>query len=246
MRRSSPQSLTETMIMDINGSVALVTGANRGIGMAFTEALLAHGAAKVYAGVRDLNAALNPRLTPLQLDVTDEGQVDAAARAAADVNIVVNNAGVIGGPSLMQGSLDGARREMEVNYLGTWAVSRAFAPVLAGNGGGALVNMLSVTSWVAHRRFPSYAASKSAQWSLTNAFRMALREQGTLVVGVHAGYVDTELAAEVDSPKIDAGDVAEAAMSGLLNDEPEVLVDEVTRNVRAALSGDLEILYANR
>jgi NAD(P)-dependent dehydrogenase (short-subunit alcohol dehydrogenase family) len=234
------------MIMDINGSVALVTGANRGIGMAFTEALLAHGAAKVYAGVRDPKAVLAPGLTPLRLDVTDEEQVAAAARVADDVSIVINNAGVTGGPSLLEGSLDGARREMEVNYFGTWAVSRAFAPVLAANGGGALVNMLSVASWVANRQFPSYAASKSAQWSLTNAFRLALREQGTLVVGVHAGYVDTDLASDVDSPKILAGDVAEATMTGLLNDEPEVLVDEVTRQVRAALSGGLDELYANR
>jgi NAD(P)-dependent dehydrogenase (short-subunit alcohol dehydrogenase family) len=135
---------------------------------------------------------------------------------------------------------------MEVNYFGTWAVSRAFAPVLAANGGGALVNMLSVASWVANRRFPSYAASKSAQWSLTNAFRMELRGQGTLVVGVHAGYVDTDLAADIDSPKILAGDVAEKTMTALLNDEPEVLVDEVTRQVRAALSGGLDTLYANR
>lgn len=234
------------MIMDINGSVALVTGANRGIGMAFTEALLAHGAAKVYAGVRDIKSDLASGLTPLQLDVTDEEQVAAAARAADDVSIVINNAGVTGGPSLLEGSLDGARREMEVNYFGTWAVSRAFAPVLAANGGGALVNMLSVASWVANRQFPSYAASKSAQWSLTNAFRLALRGQRTLVVGVYAGYVDTDLAADVDSPKILAADVAEAAMTGLLNDEPEVLVDEVTRRVRAALSGGLDELYANR
>ena len=232
--------------MEIKGSVALVTGANRGIGMAFTEALLAHGAAKVYAGVRDPKAVLAFGLTPLRLDVTDEEQVAAAAGAADDVSIVINNAGVAGGPSLLEGSLDGARREMEVNYFGTWAVSRAFAPVLAANGGGALVSMLSVASWVGSRRFPSYAASKSAQWSLTNAFRLALGEQGTLVVGVHAGFVDTDLAAGVDSPKILAGDVAEATMTGLLNDESEVLVDEVTRQVRAALSGGLDELYANR
>lgn len=232
--------------MDIKGSVALVTGANRGIGMAFTQALLVHGAAKVYAGVRDPKVALAPGLTPLRLDVTDEEQVAAAARAAGDVSIVVNNAGVTGGPSLMEGSFDGARREMEVNYFGTWAVSRAFAPVLAANGGGALVNMLSAASWVTDRGLPSYAASKSAQWSLTNAFRLALREQGTLVVGVHAGYVDTDLAADIDSPKILAGDVAEKTMTALLNDEPEVLVDEFTRQVRAALSGGLDALYANR
>ncbi|MFF8866052.1 MULTISPECIES: SDR family oxidoreductase [unclassified Streptomyces] len=232
--------------MDIKGSAALVTGANRGIGLAFARALLAHGAAKVYAGVRDPESMREPGVTPLRLDVTDEEQVAAAARTADDVTIVINNAGVAGGPALLEGSFDGARREMEVNYFGTWAVSRAFAPVLAANGGGALVTMLSVASWVANRRLPSYAASKSAQWSLTNAFRLALREQGTLVVGVHAGYVDTDLAADIDSPKILAADVAEMTMAALLDDAPEVLVDEVTQRVRAALSGDLETLYAGR
>ncbi|MFK4145141.1 SDR family oxidoreductase [Streptomyces sp. NPDC004065] len=232
--------------MDIDGSAALVTGANRGIGLAFAQALLAHGAGKVYAGVRDPESLREPGLTPLRLDVTDEDQVATAARTADDVSIVVNNAGVAGGPSLLEGSFDGARREMEVNYFGTWAVSRAFAPVLAANGGGALVNMLSVASWVANRRLPGYAASKSAQWSLTNAFRMALREQGTLVVGVHAGYVDTDLATGIDAPKILASDVAEKTMNALRGDEPEVLVDEGTQRVRAGLSGDLETLYAGR
>ncbi|MGX1547873.1 SDR family oxidoreductase [Streptomyces adustus] len=232
--------------MDIKGSVALVTGANRGIGRAFAQALLEHGAAKVYAGVRDPETVEGSELVPLRLDVTDEEQVAAAAATAGDVSIVINNAGVAGGPSLLEGSFDGARREMEVNYFGTWAVSRAFAPVLAANGGGALVTMLSVASWVANRRLPSYAASKSAQWSLTNAFRLALREQGTLVVGVHAGYVDTDLAAFIDSPKISAADVAEKTMTALLDDEDEVLVDDTTRQVRAALSGDLATLYADR
>ncbi|WP_326778829.1 SDR family NAD(P)-dependent oxidoreductase [Streptomyces sp. NBC_01445] len=107
--------------------------------------------------------------------------------AASDATIVINNAGIQAGPALLEGSLEGARRELEVNYLGAWAVSRAFAPVLAANGGGALVNMLSVASWRVNNRWPSYAASKAAEWSLTNALRVGLRQQGTLVVGVHVG-----------------------------------------------------------
>ncbi|MEU2778710.1 SDR family oxidoreductase [Streptomyces sp. NPDC007162] len=229
--------------MRIEGSVALVTGANRGIGLAFAHALLARGATRVYAGVRRPEDFTVPGLEPLRLDVTDHDQVAAAARTASDATIVVNNAGIQAGPGLLEGSLDGARRELEVNYLGTWAVSRAFAPVLAANGGGALVNMLSVASWRSTERFPGYAASKSAQWSLTNAFRVALREQGTLVVGVHVGWVDTDATARVDEPKTDPAEVAEQAMDAIARDESEVLVDDTARRVRAALSGPLDLLY---
>ena len=229
--------------MEIEGSVALVTGANRGIGRAFTRALLERGAAKVYAGVRRPEDFKEPGLEPLRLDVTAPDQIAAAATAASDVTIVINNAGILAGPSLLEGSLDGARQELEVNYLGTWAVSRAFAPILAANGGGVLVNMLSVASWRANSRFPSYAASKAAQWSLTNALRVALREQGTLVVGVHVGYVDTDAAAAVDAPKVEAAEVAAQTMDAISRDEQEVLVDETSRRVRAALSGPLELLY---
>ncbi|MFK0286091.1 SDR family oxidoreductase [Streptomyces sp. NPDC090499] len=229
--------------MKIEGSVALVTGANRGIGLAFCRALLARGAAKVYAGVRRPESFTEPGPVPLRLDVTDPGQIEAAARTACDASIVINNAGIQAGPPLLEGSLEGARQELEVNYLGTWAVSRAFAPVLAANGGGALVNMLSVASWRSTWRFPSYAASKAAQWSVTNALRVALREQGTLVVGVHVGWVDTDATANVDEPKTDAAEVAAQTMDAITRDEPEVLVDETARRVRAALSGPLDLLY---
>lgn len=229
--------------MKIERTVALVTGANRGIGLAFARALLQHGAAKVYAAVRDPDHFHLPGTEPLRLDVTDQRQVEAAADAASDVNIVINNAGIMTGPGLLEGSFDGARREMEVNYLGTWAMSRAFAPILAANGGGALVNMLSVASWRANTRFPSYSASKAAEWSLTNALRVGLREQGTLVVGVHVAYVDTDVTTGFDVPKTEPAQVAEKTMRAVLNDEPEVLVDDIARNVRAALSGPLDQLY---
>ena len=129
---------------------------------------------------------------------------------------------------------------MEVNYFGTWIVSRAFAPVLARNGGGALVNMLSVASWASRPDFPGYAASKAAQWSLTGALREGLRSQETLVVGVHAGFVETELSSFTDAPKISVADVAEQTMEALANDRVEVLADESTRRVKDALSQPLE------
>ncbi|HUN34387.1 MAG TPA: SDR family oxidoreductase [Trebonia sp.] len=223
--------------MEIAGSVALVTGANRGIGRALTRALIDNGAAKVYAGARDPASVTDADVTPMRLDVTKPDEVASAAATADDVTIVINNAGAGGtGTPLLDGSFDSAREAMEVNYLGTWAVSRAFAPVLARNGGGALVNVLSLASWVGRPTYPAYAASKAAGWSLTNSFRDGLRDQGTLVIAVHAGFVDTEFSAWTDAPKIGADDVAGQVMQALANGTPEVLADEGTRKVKAGLS----------
>jgi short-subunit dehydrogenase len=150
---------------------------------------------------------------------------------------VINNAGV-GDPAtkLLEGTFDGAHQEMEVNYFGTWAVSRTFAPILARNGGGALVNMVSVASWIGWPDLAGYAASKAAQWSLTQSLREGLRDQGTLVVGIHAGFVETDLSASIDAPKISPASVAEQTMHALANDSTEVLADEWTRQVKATLS----------
>jgi len=229
--------------MEIEGSVALVTGASRGIGLAFARALLSRGAARVYAGVRRPEDFDEPGLEPLLLDVTNHQHIEAAAAKASDASIVINNAGIQAGPQLLQGSLDGARLEMEVNYLAPWALSRAFAPVLAANGGGVLVNMLSAASWRANDRIPGYAASKAAEWSLTNALRVGLRKQGTVVVAVHVGYVDTDATKGLDAPKVTAAEVAEKTMEGIIRDDPEVLVDEAARRVRSLLSGPLDLLY---
>ncbi|MFJ9836547.1 SDR family oxidoreductase [Streptomyces sp. NPDC101169] len=228
-------------MMEIKGSTALVTGANRGIGYAFARALIERGAAKVYAGVRDPASVSDEDLTVLRLDVTAPEDVTAAAAAAGDVTIVINNAGVGGfDTKLLTGSFDGAREAMEINYFGTWAVSRAFAPVLARNGGGALINMLSTASWASRPDYPGYAASKAAQWSLTGALREGLREQGTLVIGVHAGFVETDLSSFTDAPKISVEDLAEQTMDALANDRVEVLADERTRQVKQALSQPVE------
>lgn len=223
--------------MDIKGKSALVTGANRGIGKAFTRGLLDHGAATVYAAVRDPASLQDPDVIPVRLNVTDPAEAAGAAELADDVSILINNAGVGGyGTQLLDGDFAAAREAMDVNYFGTWLVTRTFAPVLARNGGGALVNMLSVASWVGRPQFPGYAGSKAAQWSLTNSFREGLRDQGTLVVGVHAGFVETDLSKQFGGPKITPQVVAEETMQAIVEGRTEVLADEPARRVKASLA----------
>jgi len=218
--------------MDIEGSVALVTGANRGLGRAFAEGLIAAGAAKVYAGVRDPATVTDPNLIPIALDVTDAEQVARAAAELQDVTLVINNAGVASLSPPLSASIDEARRQLEVNYLAPLRIAQAFAPQLAG---GALVNMLSVASFRPLLALSTYAASKAAAWSITTALREEMAD--TLVVAVHAGFIDTEMAASVpEDQKISPQQVVEATLEAIRNDEREVLADEVSRLAKASLT----------
>lgn len=230
----------------IDGAHVLVTGANRGLGKAFVDELLKRGVAGVYAAARnpDTIDIDDDRIIPIRLDVTNPDDVLAAASRCSDVTVLVNNAGaMLRAPLLAAPDLSAARSEMETNYFGTQAMCRAFAPPLAGNGGGALVNVLSVASWLGSPFNGSYAASKSAEWALTNAIRVELRASGVLVVGVHAGWIDTDMAADVPESKISTGDVAAQTLDGVECGDEEVITDESTRQVKASLPNDQTSLY---
>src|SRR5438067_2810757 len=229
--------------MKIDGAAALVTGANRGLGAAIARALLDSGAT-VYGAARDPGSITNDGLIPIRLDVTNDDDVANAARTCGDVSIVVNNAGILRqSASLAVGGIEAARAEMETNYFGSMRMARAFAPVLRDNGGGALVNVLSVLSFVSMPQGATYSASKAAAWSITNALRMELRPQGTLVVAVHAGFIDTDMAAGVEGEKISPHSVAQQMVAAIEADAEEVLADPTSELVKGALSNDLTALY---
>jgi NAD(P)-dependent dehydrogenase (short-subunit alcohol dehydrogenase family) len=230
--------------MKIEGSVALVTGANRGLGRVFARQLAARGAAKVYGAARDPAKVTDPGITPVRLDITDAQRVAEVARQCADVSLLVNNAGVLKYSTFLSApSLDAARTEMETNYFGTLSMCRAFAPVLAANGGGAVLNMLSVSSFRANPFDASYGASKAAGWLMTNGVRLELHHQGTLVVAVHASFIDTDMAALTTEPKDSPESVVQQGLDAIEAGQAEVLADERTRFVKASLSRDQELIY---
>ncbi|MBV9793124.1 MAG: SDR family oxidoreductase [Actinobacteria bacterium] len=231
--------------MQIADSVALVTGAGRGLGQVFVQELTRRGAKTVYAAARD-PARLDGSGIAVGLDITKPEQVAAAAERCADVNLLINNAGVMtSSPFLAAPTMDGARLEIETNYLGTLAMCRAFAPALAANHGGAIVNLLSVTSFFTNPDNGSYGASKAAEWSLTNGVRIELAHQGTLVVGVHAGFIDTEMVTELARglPKLDPLDVVRQILDAVEANQVEVLAGERTRRVKSQLPDDHEKIY---
>jgi NAD(P)-dependent dehydrogenase (short-subunit alcohol dehydrogenase family) len=223
--------------MKINNSIAFVTGANRGLGLAYAKALLAAGARKVYAGARDPSSvpALEG-LVPVRLDVNNADDIAAAVAQCGDVDLLINNAGIIGDePLLGENGVEALRNVLDTNLYGVLAMSRAFAPVLRAKGGGALVNMLSALSWVSLPNTSAYSVSKAAAWALSNGLRNELRGQGTQVVSVHAGYIDTDMVRDVDSPKARPEDIARAVLDGIEAGASEVLADDTAKHVKAGL-----------
>ncbi len=229
-------------MVSIHGATVVVTGGQRGLGKAVVTELLARGAAKVYATARVPQPSADPRVVSVALDVTEAESVAALAQTATDAQIVVNNAGIVGGHSLLASDLAEIREVFETNYFGALRVAKSFAPILAANGGGALVDIHSVLSWLGG--YGAYGASKAALWSATNSLRLELEEQGTSVTGVHLGYTDTDMVADLDAPKNDPRDVARAILDGVERGDAEVLADDLTRQVKAALSGPVEALRA--
>ncbi|HET7074342.1 MAG TPA: SDR family oxidoreductase [Mycobacterium sp.] len=227
-------------MVNIKGSTVVVTGGQRGLGKAIVDELLRRGAAKVYATARVPRPSDDSRVVSVELDVTKPDSVAALASTASDADVVINNAGVLGAPKLLSSDIEEVRAVFETNYFGALRVAKAFAPILADNGGGALVDIHSVLSWVGG--FGGYGDSKAAFWSATNSLRIELEKQGTLVTGVHLGYTDTDMVSAFDVPKNDARQVARDIVDGIERGDAEVLADDVTRSIKAALSGPVEAL----
>lgn len=221
-------------MVEITGSTVVVTGGQRGLGKALVEEFLRREASKVYATARSPQASNDPRVISQQLEVTDANSVAALAALATDAEIVVNNADTIGALQLLRSDIDQIQEVFDTNYFGALRVAKAFTPILAANGGGALVNVASVLSWAPG--FGAYGDSKAALWSTTNSLRIELKRQGTQVISAHLGYTDTDMVADFDVAKNDPRDVARAIVDGIERGAPEVLADDVSRSVKARLS----------
>lgn len=230
--------------MQIAGKTVLVTGANRGIGAEFVRQLKTRGARTVYAAARDVSTITEPGVEAIELDVTNAQHIAEHASELDDIQVIINNAGIATGESLIEGDLSEIRREVETNAFGPLLLARAFAQTLADQGGGAIVNVVSAASWFAAPGATAYALSKAAAWSATDGIRVELARQGTHVLAVHMALVDTDMTAGVDAPKVSAAEVVTAVLDGLEAGATEVLADEATRGLKLSLSASPEVRYA--
>lgn len=225
--------------MDIKNAVVLITGANRGIGLAFAREALARGARKVYAGARDPDSVTLPGVHAIRLDVTRPADLEAAAERCTDVTLIINNAGIAAPGGLLQADSDAAlRAHFDTNVFGMLNVSRAFAPALAANGGGALINVLSVAAWINSPFLGAYSVSKAAAWGLTNGLRNELRAQRTQVLALHMGFVNTDLTRGLDLPKSEPELIVNRAFDALAEGRNEIAADDITQVVKRSLGGD--------
>lgn len=226
--------------MNITDSIAFVTGANRGLGLAFVKALLAQGARKVYAGARDPTGIDLPGVIPIKMDVTDPASITAAAAQCRDTTLLINNAGIarVMESTLDESMIDQSREIFETNFYGLIRVTQSFAPILSANGGGAVINVLSDTTWIARPLLAAYSATKSAAWSYTNSSRVELRAKGTQVLAVHVGFLDTDMTKGFDMTKTSPHDAALRTLIALEGGLEEVIVDASTERLKKSLSGN--------
>ncbi|HJP73802.1 MAG TPA: SDR family oxidoreductase [Pseudonocardiaceae bacterium] len=228
--------------MNISTSTALVTGANRGFGRALAAELLSRGAT-VYAAARTPETVDLPGAIPVALDITDPASVAAAVEATGDVNLLINNAGLTTGSSLLTGDIADIRLEMDTHFFGTLGVIRAFAPQIEARGDGTILNVLSALSWFAGPTSGAYSSAKGAEWQLTNALRLELAPKNIKVSGLHVGYMDTDMAASVTAPKSNPADIAKLTVDGIANGDLEIIADEISKQVQGGLGGGVRALY---
>ena len=233
--------------MKLENATVLITGANRGLGLAFAREVLARGARKVYAAARKPESVTLAGVVPLKLDVTSPADIAAAAAAAGDVTLIINNAGIANfGGFLAADSVASSQAMLETNYFGPMRLGQAFAPILKANGGGAILNVLSVASWISSPLLGAYAATKAAAWSMTNGMRLELEEQGTQVLGLHAGFIDTDMTQGIEMPKSTPEAIVKAALDGLEAGAREVLSDDISRMVHQGLVGGVYLQAIER
>jgi NAD(P)-dependent dehydrogenase (short-subunit alcohol dehydrogenase family) len=228
--------------MNISEQVAFVTGANRGLGRHLTLELLSRGA-KVYASARNPDSVDIPGITPVKLDITNPQEVAAAAMAAKDVTLLINNAGSSTGASLLDGDLDKIHLEFNTHFFGTLSMVRTFAPILANNGGGSILNILSVLSWVSMGSSGAYTAAKAAEWGLTNELRLNLYPQNVRVASLHVGFMDTDMTSSIEAPKANPADIAKIAIDGIESDSFEIVADDLSRKVQRGLADGVAAIY---
>ncbi|WP_246320577.1 SDR family oxidoreductase [Paenibacillus qinlingensis] len=229
-------------MLNMTNQIALVTGANRGLGRQFTLELIARGA-KVYAGARNLETVDIPGAIPIQLDITDPKSVAAAAEVAKDVTLLINNAGSSTGASLLESDWDNIQLEFDTHVFGTLAMVRAFAPIIERNGGGTILNVLSALSWFSIGDAGAYTAAKSAEWGLTNVLRLNLAPRNIRVASLHVGFMDTDMTANIQAPKVNPTDIARIAIDGIEADSLEIVADDTSRKVQKGLAGGVASLY---